>query len=674
MPKDPQLNFLGDLSRDVMPDTVRTEPRIWFREIAVVRTLDNSTGGNEVQRIRMRRGLNILWAPPEDETKAVRMYEDGISGHASGKTLFCRLLRFLLGDQNYGNDAMHTAVGSAFPELWILGEVVVAGETWLAARPMAGGMHRFAVRGVGIDGFFKDKPAHGDYGAFLAAVEEATCGEIEGREEANELFRWRFLLPWLTRDQECRFAALTDWRSPLSESKGPQTSYSDQQLLMRAVLGMLSGDEPRLKMELQGLEDALKTDEEGLPGLERDWRREWRRLSGLLGRLDIKADDPVTADDLQQLVKRAAHYRDGVGEALRLAEADAGLEAARKRLLEKQSAYSKMCGEITQATVDLESTKKKWALVTSQRQRLRERGIQNPKRIEDGMCPHTLEHALDRGCVEPPPGQSIETMLELGGIQSESDALKDLVDEKQTAVGRLTFSKEQLEADVEAASLAHEREKRRVAVSTADLRRKEAAAENAVEAFEDATAAFIAFHTAAGAMEANAKERENLKGRLEKLRKTHAEAEKRLSNLFADVVRAVMGSQVTATVRLLERGIDLKADRNGDLYGAALETIKVLSFDLAGMAASIEGAGLHPRFLIHDGPREADMARVIYERFFLYARKMEEAFPAGVDPSFQYIITTTTAPPEDMQYGSKWLLDPVLNGSKREGRLLKVDL
>lgn len=674
MPKDPQMTFLRELSREVTPDAARPEPRIWFREIAVVRTLDNTRDGNEVQRIGMRRGLNILWAPPEDATKTVRMYEDGLSGHASGKTLFCRLLRYLLGDQNYGNDAMHTAVGTAFPELWVVGEVVVAGETWLAARPMAGGMHRFAVRGVGIDLFFKESPAHGDYAAFLAAVEEATCGQIEGREEANELFRWRFLLPWLTRDQECRFAALTDWRSPLSESKGPQTSYSDQQLLMRAVLGMLSGDEPRLKMELQRVEDALKTAEDELPGLERDWRREWRRLSGMLVRLDIKADEPATAGDMQRLEKRATLYCDGVREALRLAEADAGLESARKRLQERQGACSKLCGEISQATADLESTRRKWDLVTSQRQRLRERGIQNPKRIEDGMCPHTLEHALERGCVESPPGQSIETMLELGSIQSESDTLKDLVNEKQTAVSRLTSSKEQIEADVEAASLAHEREKRRVADSTADLRRKQGAAENALEAFVDATATLTAFRSAAGVMEANARERESLKGRLEKLRKTHAEAEKRLSNLFADVVRAVMGSQVMATARLLERGIDLKADRNGDLYGAALETIKVLSFDIAGMAASIEGAGLHPRFLIHDGPREADMARVIYERFFLYARKLEEAFPAGTGPSFQYIITTTTAPPEDMQYGSRWLLDPVLNGSRGEGRLLRVDL
>lgn len=674
MQDDPQLTFLKKLSREVVPDGARPAPQLWFREVAIVRTLDNTKDDNEVRRIRLRRGLNILWAPPEDATKTVRMYEDGLSGHASGKTLFCRLMRFLLGDQNYGNESMHAAVGAAFPELWVLGEVVVAGETWFAARPMAASMHRFAVRGVGIDGFFKDRPPHGDYAAFLDAVEEATCGQVEGREDANDLFRWRFLLPWLTRDQECRFAALTDWRSSLSESKGPQTSYSDQQLLMRGILGLLTGDEPRLKMALQEQEDELKKAEEELPGLSRDWRREWRRLAGLLGRLGIDASEPATGDDLQQLEKRAALYRDGVGEALRIANADPGVERTRKGLLDSQKAYNSLCGEITRATLDLEGDRKKWELVTSRRQRLLERGIQNPKRIEDGMCPHTLEHAVERGCVVPPPGQSIETMLELGTIQSESDALKELVEEKQTTIARLTALKDRLEADVEAASQAHDQEDQRVVDSTADLQSKRTAALSALEAFLDAADALNAFRSATEAKAANVGEREDLKVSLEKLRKTHAEAEKHLSNLFADVVRAVMGSQVKATARLLERGIDLKADRNGDLYGAALETIKVLSFDIAAMVASIEGAGLHPRFLIHDGPREADMDRVIYERFFLYARKLEEAYPADVEPSFQYIITTTTPPPGDMQHGSPWMLDPILNGSKGEGRLLKVDL
>lgn len=40
---------------------------------------------------------------------------------------------------------------------------------------------------------------------------------------------------------------------------------------------------------------------------------------------------------------------------------------------------------------------------------------------------------------------------------------------------------------------------------------------------------------------------------------------------------------------------------------------------------------LSPRFLIHNSPREADMARVIYERFFLYAHRIEHCQPGRGD-------------------------------------------
>jgi len=90
------------------------------------------------------------------------------------------------------------------------------------------------------------------------------------------------------------------------------------------------------------------------------------------------------------------------------------------------------------------------------------------------------------------------------------------------------------------------------------------------------------------------------------------------------------------------------------------------------MLYGIEGNCAHPRFLIHDGPREADMARIIYERFFLYARRIEEVLPPD-QATFQYILTTTTNPPIDMQEGSKWLLGEKLSGKTKAGRLLKED-
>jgi len=64
--------------------------------------------------VRLKRGLNIVWAPPEEATQPAQMYEDGIAGHASGKTTFCRVLRFVLGEGNFGPDALREAVRETF--------------------------------------------------------------------------------------------------------------------------------------------------------------------------------------------------------------------------------------------------------------------------------------------------------------------------------------------------------------------------------------------------------------------------------------------------------------------------------------------------------------------------------------------------------------------------------
>ena len=148
---------------------------------------------------------------------------------------------------------------------------------------------------------------------------------------------------------------------------------------------------------------------------------------------------------------------------------------------------------------------------------------------------------------------------------------------------------------------------------------------------------------------------------------------KLFSKDFADIIQAVMGAIVEATIAITPDGFVPHVTRKGELSGAALDTIKTLAFDLAAVVSSIEGRGEHPRFLIHDGPREGDTARVIYGRFFLYAVELEAAFPSADEANFQYLITTTTPPPKDMRQGSRWMLEPVLDSRNKDKRLLKED-
>jgi hypothetical protein len=58
---------------------------------------------------------------------------------------------------------------------------------------------------------------------------------------------------------------------------------------------------------------------------------------------------------------------------------------------------------------------------------------------------------------------------------------------------------------------------------------------------------------------------------------------------------------------------------------------------------------------------------------FLLVREVEIAFGNGGAPSFQYIVTTTEPPPEEMQ-NAPWRIEPILDASTAAGRLLKEDL
>ena len=74
--------------------------------------------------------------------------------------------------------------------------------------------------------------------------------------------------------------------------------------------------------------------------------------------------------------------------------------------------------------------------------------------------------------------------------------------------------------------------------------------------------------------------------------------------------------------------------------------------------------------MYHDGPRVSDLAATIFKQYFWYAHQLEKM--AESEPSFQYIITTTEPPPEELQK-LPWLVCK-LDATSPETRLLKCNL
>jgi hypothetical protein len=154
------------------------------------------------------------------------------------------------------------------------------------------------------------------------------------------------------------------------------------------------------------------------------------------------------------------------------------------------------------------------------------------------------------------------------------------------------------------------------------------------------------------------------------IRETQHEAVDRFSASFDYVVRAILGDEVTARAEMSGRSLSLVVEEHGERDSAAIQTVKLLAFDLTALVTGIEGRGSFPRFLIHDGPREADISENVYDRLFIFAQELERCFEDAL--SFQYIVTTTTPPPGNC--AREPILRLKLSGVPATERLLKCDL
>jgi len=79
----------------LVPEPGRTAPRFWIRRMVIW-----SEPGQILREITFRPGLNIVWSPDPGETEMDAAV--GVIGHGSGKTTFCRLLRYCLGEETFG--------------------------------------------------------------------------------------------------------------------------------------------------------------------------------------------------------------------------------------------------------------------------------------------------------------------------------------------------------------------------------------------------------------------------------------------------------------------------------------------------------------------------------------------------------------------------------------------
>lgn len=660
-----QLRIPGfDVPTAIQPDAKRREPSIWVRRLRVVRELQP---GEEfvVRDVELRRGLNIVWAPPHLAPTGNALFQTGLTGHTAGKSTFCRLLRFALGERNFARDDVRRRIRDKLPTGWVLAEVVVNGTTWAVARPFAVGAHPFCIRDGTVEQAARGEP-HVEYQEFLDAVGAAATQILPAARfpSSDQAIRWEHLLPWIARDQECSFRNFLDWRDASSDSDSPALTVDERQFIVRSVLGLVSDAESAEQAKNAQLVAERKAATERVPLLEHQAQRGHGRLCRELGvTLPAVSTDLFGSSTREELERRSAALK----------HSRRGLETGDQRAALQTALEQALIAE-TNARRDLKDANERLGMqraVLSQLAGNNQSSVLAELPAAVGYCNVPIALAREKGCplavsrsMEFAAGQSARTAAQEQAEQAGLlKSLEAKVEEFEKAVTASESATKAARRALWAASTRFNEEFAKQLRSEAWLAQVTLLVEDTEQDWKDAA-------DKSKAVERLAQEITESYTHQAQLRSAVEGAIGRFSSRYDYVVRAMLGNDVSGRVDTAGRALELAVEEHGDRDSGAIRPVKLLAFDLAALVTSLEGQGAFPRLLIHDGPRESDMDADIYERLFLLARELEKAF-AG-EPSFQYIVTTTTPPPADFQ-GDPWMRLK-MSGIPAEERLLRCDL
>ena len=656
MPGQPDLFERAALS--VKPPPGVTQPALWVRRLTIWRA-----PGDPVRTIELGPGLNFVWSPDPADVQGPR--EAGDLGHGAGKTLFCRLLRYCLGEDRFAPEAQRLSIGSAFLNGWVSAEVMLNSAHWGVLRPLGVGRGHFAVQGVLPEQLFGrlDKPA--GMRPLLQAIE----GQILTPDVAMRMpglpshDAWRIALAWLTRDQECRFDHVLDWRSADSDSESPVRAMSRGRLqdAMRVLVGAISTEEIALQESVSAKTEAHKAQLQDVARRQWSCERSRRDIIQALGlRPDEVAEGKLGIEALQQAARRHLSRVSQVSPDVDVS--NPGDLRQRYRDAEKQ--VSELNNKLAGLAGSLQPHQE---LLRQYRSELPFSSVQ----IRDAevppcpICEVPIDRARAEGC------KLSHKLPDLAKLKQQHQALMETISKQQAVVVDVQTTIASLNQQLPPALAT--RDAIRQALSKAEKLHDQRSStwfksRRILDDIRRLGSDWDEWELAQRQVSETVTQIEADRERLIAFRDRQAIVFDRLSAHFDAIIRVTVGATASGRVTLDGNGVRLVVQLGGEQSTAAIESLKIIAFDLAVMCMSIEGGTHLPAFLVHDSPREADLGLSVYHQLFSMVATLE-----GQDGSpFQYIVTTTTQPPPAFQK-EPWLRLE-LHGAPATERLLRCDL
>lgn len=635
-------------------------PRLWFKRIVLFKSL------NPVEIIReivLHRGLNIIVGKPSHDPTLVNN-PMSMAGHSVGKTTFCRILRYCLGEQHFSTEHGEQCLRTNLPNAWVGAELEIEGTSWTVLRPL--GVYKApstAEQDISIEELITATTKKSSYFEFRQELDKLLPSGIH---HPDLTYKWEHLLSWLTRDQECRLRKFEVWRDSNSGSDTPGFRKPKEYPvhLVRGVLDLLVPEESKWSHTLSELtkRQVKLKEEQDCASQDADYRyREAsRRLAEFIGEFSDTREDStfrlggphMQATDLQnklradydklekQLVEieknlfKEQHYVANAQEwknkvdALRAATPPAPQPVT----VQPQTEYEEKQEILKERTAQIEAGGQ--CMLVNQ--------------LLLSQCTHLATYIKEL--------KQAERVISLPA-ERQKQTLNQMDAQRRKRIQTIIKQQEDAETSLQEAlrrASFYEEERKDILKKISALAGKMERLNQAVQEFQDAEMLGVGgvrgtkIQQIKESLEKNDSEIFYAKTRLEFYRDQSAKKDHGLQELFNEIVCRVLKADYSGSVIASAEDFIPQIRQGSVLAGAAVESLSFILMDVASMLAASKGIGYHPGFLVHDSPREADLDIATYHSLFTEMAGLARENGGKERAPFQYIITTTTEPPPEL--------------------------
>lgn len=671
-----------DIYKELNLSPVQNEPDVWLSRLVIFEKIFPEP--IVIRDIPFTKGLNIIWA---EETEG-DISSAEITGHSAGKTTCCRFIRHILGEKTYGTQGNMDLIKNSLPNGYVAAEIHVRAQKLAVIRPIGNNRRSYIKADSSIEELLQDRshPANLEtYSQEIGLEHILDDFGTAGIVRTGEAIEWEHILSWCTRDQEARFQNIYDWRSPRSESKTPGFRFpkAGPLFVMRTALGLFLPDELKGEEKLANLLQYQEDLEKKIETLKQEpqfrinlYDSELRKhlQNVLTGQQEIETL-PFHSDnllpDLKSLTTNATDKIEGQIEELennrktlqgKIDDIGAKIHFNENRLMSLDNLFDleKAAGKELDA-----------GLLARQKNR------QLIDKYSEIQC--DLGDILYRNCQYVQNRQQVLQFKEL----QDAQAFEQAEAKREEAQQHFELQKQDINKEINSLIQLRQSLQTKRDAMLAGIREKSDELLDLKQSFENIQT-WTKNRDQIGSNEKLDEYRkeltntatliQELEQQLTKLLSEHDENRKLLELIFSGAVRTVLSSGTyDGQVSLDNRELGFSVTHGTAMSGEAVETLSVLLSDIASLIYNTVSQSAHlPGFLLHDSPREADLGIRIYRSFIRFTASLQEHFETLDNCPFQYILTTTTPPPQELQNEKYVKLQ--LNAAETSGLLLKRNI